>query len=110
MRKGAGDASEPSALADPDLVVEPVDLAIARTNFARSQRLNCFGRALLKNALLERSNVRWDEIFTRQDKSSAAGHLERRGGAVRLEIESASLPKELIHRGTNCHSIALTHV
>src|SRR5262249_32281264 len=37
MRKGAGDAREPSALADPDLVFEPVDLAIARTNFARPQ-------------------------------------------------------------------------
>ena len=37
MRKGAGDAREPSALADPDLVVEAVDLAIARTNFTRAQ-------------------------------------------------------------------------
>src|SRR4030095_3218286 len=40
MRKGAGDAREPSALADPDLVVEPVDLAIARTNFTRTQCFN----------------------------------------------------------------------
>jgi len=32
MRECAGDAGEPSALADPDLVVEPVDLAVTRAN------------------------------------------------------------------------------
>ena len=65
MWKGTGDAREPSAFAHTDLVVEPVDLTIARTNLARTQRLNRLNRALLKKAPLECSHVRRDEIFPR---------------------------------------------
>src|SRR5215813_1076650 len=86
MWKRTGYAREPSAFAHADLVVEPVDFTIAWTNFARSQRLNRLRRALLKNAIFERSHVRRDKFFARQDKSPVAGQLKRRRAAVRLEI------------------------
>src|SRR5262245_56433960 len=89
MRECACHAGKPSALADPELVVEPVDLAVTRTNFAGSQRVNRLGGALLKRAIVERSHVRRHEIFARHDKSSAAAQFKRRRVAVQLEIEHA---------------------
>src|SRR5262249_53202845 len=40
MRERAGYSGEPSTLADANLVVVAIDLAIARANLARSQRFN----------------------------------------------------------------------
>jgi hypothetical protein len=53
MRKRARDPRMPAALAHPDLVVEPVDLAVARTNAAGLQRFDRLFGALLKSSLLE---------------------------------------------------------
>jgi hypothetical protein len=92
MRKCTGDACEPSAFAHTNLVVEPVDFAIARANLARSQRFDCLFGALLKNSLLECAHVCRNKIFTRQDKSSAAAQLKRRG-TTEIDARVHRLPK-----------------
>jgi hypothetical protein len=50
MRKRAGHAREPSALADSNFIVVAVDLAVTRADAARTERFDRFDSALLKNA------------------------------------------------------------
>src|SRR5206468_7515164 len=72
MRKRAGHARKTATLADADLIVEPVNLAIAWANAARTQRFDCLLGALLQNAFLERPHVRGNKIFARQGKPATA--------------------------------------
>src|SRR5207249_9542425 len=83
MRKRAGHARQASAFAHAYFVVESIDLTIARTNLTLSQRLNRLDRALLKNALLERSHVRRNKRSAEQNQSPAAAQLH--GGRIRPE-------------------------
>jgi hypothetical protein len=99
MRKRAGHAGEPSALAHADLVVEPVDLAVAWTNPARPQRFHRLLRALLENSFLERFDISRQERLTRQNKSPVAGQLDRRSAVT------MSLPVAIEH--PHCHKITL---
>ena len=89
MRERARDARQSAALAHADLVVEPIDLAVARTNFARAQRLDRLLGALVENAFLERFQVRRNKILAREDKATAAVQFKRRRVAVHTEIEPA---------------------
>jgi hypothetical protein len=89
MRQCARYAGQPTTFAHADPIVEPVDLTVARANFARVQRLNRFSRALLKNTILERAHVRWGESSSRHDKSLAAGQLKRYQVPVELKTQGA---------------------
>jgi len=81
MRKRARHPRLPPALAHADLVVEPVNLAIARTNATRPQRFHSLVGPLLEKSLLECFDVSRHKILPRQHKSSAAvqfrGHASR---------------------------------
>ena len=76
MRERAGHAREPAALAHADLVIEPIDLAIARTNLARPERFDRLLGALLKNPLFERSHINRNKILAMQGESPASIELE----------------------------------
>jgi hypothetical protein len=72
MRKRAGYARKPPALADSNFIVVAVDLAVTRADAARTERFDRFDSALLKNALFERFYVRRNKVFACQNKSPAA--------------------------------------
>jgi hypothetical protein len=63
MRERAGHACKPPALAYPNLVVEPVDLAVARTNATRPQGLYGLAGSLLKNSLVERARKLEQNVY-----------------------------------------------
>src|SRR4029453_748317 len=105
MRKRAGDARQASALAHADLIVVAIDLAVERTNLARTQRLNRFCRALLKKAPLECAHVCRNKIPARQNKSPTTGQLKRRSVTaikthVHVQLESRSFIKLNAQRPT----------
>ena len=77
VRERARYTREPTALAYPDLIVEAIDLAIARANATRSQRFYGFSGAGLKNSLFECLHVRGNKILASHYKAPAAIQLER---------------------------------
>jgi hypothetical protein len=95
MRECAGNARKSSAFAHADLVVEPVDLTVARTNFARSQRFDRLLGALLKNALVKRTHVGGNKIFPRYHEASFPTEFERYRSVVHASA------KETHHRKFN---------
>jgi hypothetical protein len=63
MRERARHSRMAAAFADTNLVIEPINLAVPRTNATGPQQFHRLHRALLKKSLLESPHVSRQEFF-----------------------------------------------
>src|SRR4029453_1870406 len=70
MRKRARNSRGSSTLAHADVVVQSIDLAIARTDATRTKRLQGLLYAALENSFLVGAQIRRYEIFAPEDELS----------------------------------------